>query len=62
MTGVTGRLWIGEVSPRLAEAAYPAKAVVGEPGPCTDCVRPRLVMDETERQVEAQAVTAVSVV
>jgi len=27
---VTGRLWIGDVSPRLAEGAYPAKAVVGE--------------------------------
>jgi len=27
---VTGRLWIGDISPRLAEGAYPAKAVVGE--------------------------------
>ncbi|MBX6748967.1 MAG: DUF3416 domain-containing protein [Micromonosporaceae bacterium] len=30
MTSVTGRLWIGDISPRLAEGAYPAKAVVGE--------------------------------
>ncbi len=33
MTGVTGRSWIGEVAPRPAEGAYPAKAVVGEAVP-----------------------------
>jgi starch synthase (maltosyl-transferring) len=30
MTSVTGRLWIGDVAPRPAGGAYPAKAVVGE--------------------------------
>jgi starch synthase (maltosyl-transferring) len=30
---VTGRLWIGDVAPRPAEGAYPAKAVVNEPVP-----------------------------
>jgi starch synthase (maltosyl-transferring) len=30
MTTVTGRLWIGDVSPLPAAGAYPAKAVVGE--------------------------------
>ena len=27
---MTGRLWIGDVAPRPAGGAYPAKAIVGE--------------------------------
>ena len=69
---VKNAAWRGDL-PRCRATAAPsglveigaielADAIVGQPGPCTDGVRARLVVDEAQREVEAQAVAAVAVV